>query len=89
MAAAVKRKLPKNETDEILRKAAPQNPIDVEIGESLSRAANEALEIIDEKNYYGPLKHLARKITGLGMAIYGNGEKVKVVFAPALTPDLP
>jgi hypothetical protein len=59
-----------------------ERPIE-EINEDLSKAAQSALDAIKNKNYHAVLKLDAEEIIDLGLAIYGYGDPIKVVFAPS------
>jgi hypothetical protein len=48
----------------------------------LSKAVRKALNDITERDYQGLLRHKAKEIIDLGLAIYRHGSLVKAAFAP-------
>jgi hypothetical protein len=54
-----------------------------EIDKDLSKAAQLALDAIKDKDYHGIFALKADEIIDLGLAIYGPGDPIKVVFAAA------
>jgi hypothetical protein len=48
----------------------------------LSKAVQKALNDITERDYQGLLRHKAKEIITLGLAVYSHGSQVKAAFGP-------
>ena len=82
LATAVKKRLPPEEIDAALNKAAPDSDLTKEeIDIALSEAAQTALKAISEKNYHGIVAYKAKEIIDLGLSTFGHEPKVKALFA--------
>jgi hypothetical protein len=53
-----------------------------EIDSVLSKAVHKALRDITERDYQGLLRHKAKEIIDLGLAVYSHGSQVKAAFGP-------
>jgi hypothetical protein len=83
LVLTAKEKLAGDELPEALRKAAVIPPPTKErIDEMLSKAVEKALSDIIERDYHGIIKHKAKEIIDLGLAVYGGGSEVKAGFGP-------
>ncbi|MDR1109636.1 MAG: AAA family ATPase, partial [Deltaproteobacteria bacterium] len=56
------------------------SPSNDEIDSVLSKAAQKALKDITERDYQGLLRHKAKEIIDLGLAVYWHGSQVKAAF---------
>jgi predicted HAD superfamily Cof-like phosphohydrolase len=83
LAKMARERLSKEEIEEFFQNAISslERPIE-EIDEDLSKAAQRALDAIKNKDYHAVLRLRADEFIDLGMAIYGYGQPIKVVFAP-------
>jgi hypothetical protein len=83
LAAAAKSSLPKEVQREALLEAATKAELsDAEIDDPLSKAAQEALNDIKERDYHGIVIHKAKEIIDLGLAIHGGTGRVRAIFGP-------
>jgi hypothetical protein len=82
LAQLAREKFPTNsELNKILLKVSPRPaPTALEIDAILSSAAQDALEQIAQQDYPGLLNIKNKKIITMGMAVYGYGNPVKVIF---------
>jgi hypothetical protein len=70
-----------DQLNEILSEAsAGPDPTDVELDAILSKAAQDALKQIVQQNYPGILNIKDKKILTMGLAVYGFGEPLMVIF---------
>jgi hypothetical protein len=74
--------LAEEEINKVLAKMAREKLFQDDIDNALSKAAQSALDAIKDKNYHAVLKLDAAEFIDLGMAVYGYGDPIKVVFAP-------
>jgi hypothetical protein len=91
LANKARKELP-DEAEKISREAARNFGLtDERIATKLTRAAQGALRDIVTRGYHGVIGHMAKSITDLGLAIFGYGDHVRVVFGPvpARTPSAP
>ncbi|MDR1870561.1 MAG: AAA family ATPase [Deltaproteobacteria bacterium] len=76
-------KFSEEEIQEILQNAvSPLERTSEVIDHELSKVAQLALEAVKDKGYHGILEHKADEIIDLGLAVYGRGHPIKVVFGP-------
>ncbi|MDR2349431.1 MAG: hypothetical protein LBF41_02230, partial [Deltaproteobacteria bacterium] len=81
LSALAEREMAENKLNDELSKATPEIPsTEKQIDKILTAAANEALFDIVKKDYLGILGYKANKIIKLGMAVFGNGCKIKSIF---------
>jgi hypothetical protein len=81
LAKALKKTLPKEQIDEILKEAQSSTKTSNEkIDALLSKTAQEALDDIEKRNYPSIVSFDAKEITSLGLVIYGNGTKIVALF---------
>jgi hypothetical protein len=83
LAKAVRDKLPPKEINKALREATTKLGLnEAQIDEVLSKAVQEALRDIAQKDYHGPLRNEAKSFIDLGLAIFEDGSRVKAAFRP-------
>jgi hypothetical protein len=86
LAKVAREKLSPEEIAEIFQNAGSSwEQSEEEIDKDLSKAAQGALDAIKNKDYHAVLKLRADEFIDLGMAIYGYGQPIKVVFDPKPT----
>jgi hypothetical protein len=66
--------------EELTRRTPDSGASDEEIENMLTAAANEASRRLAEKDGMNKSKRDAGEIIAMGMAVYGNGSKVKITF---------
>jgi hypothetical protein len=81
LAEAAKTSLPKMEFNKVLAEAFLKYFWE-QIDKDLIKAAQNALDAIKKKDYHAVLKLEADEFIDLGMAVYGYGQSIKVVFDP-------
>jgi hypothetical protein len=83
LTKTARERLSEDKIEKIFQKAiSSMEKSNEEIDEDLSKAAQLALDAINNKNYHAVLKLDADEFIDLGMAVYGYGDPIKVVFAP-------
>jgi hypothetical protein len=86
LADAAREKFSPKEIDDFLREASntPEFSPKWRVDNVLPKAAGEALDQIEKKDYHGPIKKglKAKEIIDLGLAIYGSGTHVMAAFRP-------
>ncbi|MDR1870936.1 MAG: AAA family ATPase, partial [Deltaproteobacteria bacterium] len=86
LAKVAREKLSPEEIEKIFQTAGSSLEKSAEeIDKDLSKAAQGALDAIKNKDYHAVLKLRADEFIDLGMAIYGYGRPIKVVFDPKPT----
>jgi hypothetical protein len=85
LAEAAKTTLPEDDVlDAVLRTNPDQELTSERIDEILTRTSEKALKQIAENNYHGVYENEAKAFIDMGLAIYGHGADVKVLFGPSL-----
>jgi hypothetical protein len=89
LANTIRNHLDLEHVKKILQAASPNSSIEDEnIERILSAATAQALEDIIKRDYHGIVKPNAKEIIDIGIAVYGNGNKVKTAFGSVLRfPD--
>ncbi|MDR1658322.1 MAG: hypothetical protein LBT47_12365, partial [Deltaproteobacteria bacterium] len=83
LASAIRKNVSIDEIKQIYRQATSKFSLsNDQIDAILSQSVQQALLDIKERDYHGIVKLKAAKIIDLGLAIYGNGAKIKAAFWP-------
>jgi hypothetical protein len=83
LADTIRTKLPDEEVQEtILKNFSSFDLTEEQIDDKLSKAVEQALQDIKNRDYHSTINAQKSKIFGLGLAIFGAGEKIKAKFAP-------
>jgi hypothetical protein len=83
LAKAARDKLPPKEINKALREATAKLGLnEAQVDAVLSKAVQEALRDIAQKDYHGPLRNEAKSFIDLGLAIFEDGSRVKAAFRP-------
>jgi hypothetical protein len=90
LAKGALKQLPEEMIEKILQKPHPEKVFTPErIDALLSKRAQLALDEITKGEYQGAVRHKAKDIIEMGMAVYGGDLKVKVLFGQGGGPNRP
>jgi hypothetical protein len=80
IAVEVRRTLSKDEVEQIIRLESHKKLSKDQIDAKLTKAAEEALVQIEERDYHGPFTLRAKKFIDLALVLYGDGVTIKAAF---------